>query len=142
MSWKQRKQAYGKSNRLKRLADELSKADMKAFTANSPGLQHPWAHYDYDGLNEKDNTSASETSKSQNMDGLFAPNANTRPNRASRPARHQSRAAKPPSSGFNSAGKPFEDDCDADAMASAAIDAQNQTVSELLSMLSGSCESH
>ena len=90
----------------------------------------------------KDNTSASETSKSQNMDGLFAPNANTRPNRASRPARHQSRAAKPPSSGFNSAGKPFEDDGDADAMASAAIDAQNQTVSELLSMLSGSCESH
>ena len=61
MSWKQRKMAMGRSDRLRRLADELARKDREAPTMPFSSVNMPdfcLVH------NDKDNTSASETSKS------------------------------------------------------------------------------
>jgi len=51
--------AFGRSDRLRKLANELSRQDRETAPNNPP------SHADFNlGLNEKDNTSASETSKS------------------------------------------------------------------------------
>ena len=60
LSWKQRKVAYGRSDRLRRIAVELSRKDYEDTPNLDSGMMTDFCLT----VNEKDNTSASETSKS------------------------------------------------------------------------------
>ena len=70
LTWRQKKQAYGRSDRLRRLADEFARRDKLSGASSSSGhlvnLGLPGTEYG-GGLNEKDNTSASENSNLATM---------------------------------------------------------------------------
>ena len=98
---------------------------------------NPWVNYDYEGLNEKDNTSASETSKSLNTDAAapsqkrFIDNNSVSNHQHQRNLRRNQKSGVPflPSAFATGGSKtPFDEVADEEeltASANAAVDVQN-----------------